>query len=150
MMYPFLTLDDQTEIVHSEMNPDGRVKVYVEKPDEKDFFHNAVCWLPGYQWEDINGEDCSMPQIFKIGPYTIYFWSNENDPLEPIHVHVSERANPNATKIWLTSTGKCYLCHNKSRIPERLLRDIMRVIEARSQDIEARWLDHFGSISYFC
>lgn len=40
-----------------------------------------------------------MPQIFKIGPYTIYFWSNENDPLEPIHVHVSERANPNATKI---------------------------------------------------
>lgn len=55
-----------------------------------------------------------MPQIFKIGPYTIYFWSNENDPLEPIHVHVSERANPNATKIWLTSTGKCYLCHNKS------------------------------------
>ena len=55
MMYPFLTLDDQTEIVHSEMKPDGRVKVYVEKPDEKDFFHNAVCWLPGYQWEDING-----------------------------------------------------------------------------------------------
>ena len=48
MMYPFLTLDDQTEIVHSEMKPDGRVKVYVEKPDEKDFFHNAVCWLPGY------------------------------------------------------------------------------------------------------
>ena len=46
MMYPFLTLDDQTEIVHSEMKPDGRVKVYVEKPDEKDFFHNAVCWLP--------------------------------------------------------------------------------------------------------
>ena len=55
MMYPFLTLDDQTEIVHSEMKPDGRVKVYVEKPDEKDFFHNAVCWLPAYQWEQING-----------------------------------------------------------------------------------------------
>lgn len=26
-----------------------------------------------------------MPQIFKIGPYIIYFWSNENDPLEPVH-----------------------------------------------------------------
>ena len=35
MMYPFLTLDDGTEIVHSERKPDGRVKVYVEKPDEK-------------------------------------------------------------------------------------------------------------------
>ena len=30
MMYPFLTLDDNTEIVHSEMRPDGRVKVYFE------------------------------------------------------------------------------------------------------------------------
>lgn len=53
MMYPFLTLNDQTEIVHSEMRPDGRVKVYIEKPDEKDCFHHAVCWLPGYQWEDV-------------------------------------------------------------------------------------------------
>ena len=31
-----------------------------------------------------------MPQIFKIGSYWIYFWSNESDPLEPIHVHVAE------------------------------------------------------------
>lgn len=35
MMYPFLTLDDQTEIVHSQLLDDGSVKVYVEKPDEK-------------------------------------------------------------------------------------------------------------------
>ena len=55
MMYPFLTLDDGTEIVHSEMYPDGRVKVYMEKPDEKDGFHHAVCWLPGYLWEDVRG-----------------------------------------------------------------------------------------------
>ena len=55
MMYPFMTLDDGAEIVHSEMKPDGRVKVYVEKPDEKDFFHNATCWLPQYRWEEIQG-----------------------------------------------------------------------------------------------
>lgn len=53
-MYPFLTLDDKTEIVHSEMHSDGSVKVYVEKPDEKDFFHNAVCYVPGYQREESN------------------------------------------------------------------------------------------------
>ena len=35
MMYPFMTLDDDTEIVHSDMLPDGRVKVYIERPDEK-------------------------------------------------------------------------------------------------------------------
>ena len=31
-----------------------------------------------------------MPQIFKIGSYLVYIWSNENLPVEPIHVHVSE------------------------------------------------------------
>ena len=55
MMYPFLTLDDQTEIVHSDMQPDGTVKVYVEKPDEKDGFHSASCILPGYRWTAISG-----------------------------------------------------------------------------------------------
>ena len=27
MMYPFMTLDDDTEIVHSEMKPDGREEI---------------------------------------------------------------------------------------------------------------------------
>ena len=55
MMYPFLTLNDETEIVHSEMLDDGRVKVYIEKPDEKDCFHHATCYLPRYEWTDIFG-----------------------------------------------------------------------------------------------
>ena len=55
MMYPFMTLNDDTEITHSEMRDDGRVKVYIETPDAKDGFHSAVCWLPDYTWEDIRG-----------------------------------------------------------------------------------------------
>ena len=55
MMYPFLTLNDETEIVHSELKPNGQVRVYLEKPDEKDGFHNASCFLPDYRWENING-----------------------------------------------------------------------------------------------
>ena len=55
MMYPFLQLSDQTEIVHSEMLPDNRVKVYIEKPDEKDCFHHAECYLPEYAWKNVNG-----------------------------------------------------------------------------------------------
>ena len=50
MMYPYMTLNDDTEITHSEMKPDGRVKVYIETPDEKDGFHDATCWLPEYEW----------------------------------------------------------------------------------------------------
>lgn len=52
-MYPFLTLEDDTEIVHSEMLEDGKVKVYMETPDETCGFRHATCWLPEYRWEDV-------------------------------------------------------------------------------------------------
>lgn len=55
MMYPFLQLDDGTEIVHSNTLPNGEVKVYIEKPDAVDGFHHAACFLPGYRWEDVSG-----------------------------------------------------------------------------------------------
>ena len=55
MIYPFMTLPDDTEITHTEMRPNGTVKVYIETPDEKDGFHNAVCYLPGQKWENISG-----------------------------------------------------------------------------------------------
>lgn len=54
MMYPFMTLPDETEIVHSEMK-DGIVKVYIETPDEKLGFKHATCYLPKNQWEDVVG-----------------------------------------------------------------------------------------------
>ncbi len=67
MMYPFLTLDDETEIVHSDMMPDGRVKVYIEKPDAKDCFHHAACYLPDYRVEDVFGfSEKEMTQYLKI------------------------------------------------------------------------------------
>lgn len=53
MMYPYMTLEDDTEITHSEMKPDGKVKVYIETPDEKVCFRHATCWAPEYTWEDI-------------------------------------------------------------------------------------------------
>jgi hypothetical protein len=55
MMYPFLTLDDNTEIVHSELLKDGSVKVYMETPDEKLCFKHATCYLPSYKWEEVFG-----------------------------------------------------------------------------------------------
>ena len=52
MMYPFMTLNDGTEIVHSEMYPDGTVKVCIETPDDEKFLKSATCWLPMYRWEN--------------------------------------------------------------------------------------------------
>lgn len=54
MMYPFMQLEDNTEIVHSEILKDDKVKVYIERAIEGGF-HSAYCYLPGYMWEEING-----------------------------------------------------------------------------------------------
>jgi len=54
MMYPFLKLEDDTEIVHSELLPDEKVKVYIEKP-VLGGFNYATCYLPEYQWTEISG-----------------------------------------------------------------------------------------------
>ena len=71
-----------------------------------------------------------MPQIFRIGSYIIYFWSNESDPLEPVHVHIAEgKATVNATKIWITSSGKALLCNNNPRIPQRTLNNMVFSIQ---------------------
>ena len=92
-----------------------------------------------------------MPQIFRIGSYIVYFWANESNPIEPIHVHIAEgRASANATKVWITGSGKALLCNNNSKIPDRLLRSIMRTIEANSSEIIQKWYDYFGSIKYYC
>ena len=53
MMYPFLTFNDDTEIVHSEILPDNSVKVYVETPDPKDGFHHMTVYLPDYRIEEV-------------------------------------------------------------------------------------------------
>ncbi len=92
-----------------------------------------------------------MPQLFKIGSYWIYFWSDEGRPLEPVHVHVSEgRPSRNATKIWITMSGKCLKCHNKSQIPENVLKNLLRMIELRADYIVQRWQERFGEVSYYC
>lgn len=92
-----------------------------------------------------------MPQIFRIGPYLIYFWSNEGDPSEPVHVHIAEGVpSAGATKVWITRSGKCLLCNNNSRIPNRTLKIVMRIIEARSAEIVAKWISYFGSADYYC
>ena len=53
--YPFMTLEDETEIVHSEpLTVDGKekVKVVIEQPVTGGF-HSTVCWLPDYTWKKI-------------------------------------------------------------------------------------------------
>lgn len=57
MLYPFMTLDDNTEIVHSEAvieNGVEHVRVCIEKPVFEGF-HSAECLLPEYIWSKVEG-----------------------------------------------------------------------------------------------
>lgn len=52
MMYPYMTLADETEIVHSQIiEEDGKKKIIVhfERPTEEGF-DSARCVLPDYEW----------------------------------------------------------------------------------------------------
>ena len=78
MLYPFLTLPDETEIVHSEsILSEGRelVRVCIEKPVDYGF-KSATCWLPDYRWENIEGytqeEITGLTELVQSLSATIY------------------------------------------------------------------------------
>lgn len=91
-----------------------------------------------------------MPKVLVFGPYIIFFWVGENG--EPVHVHVAEkRPSENATKIWLTSSGGCLLAHNRSKIPDKDLSNILELVSLNHGYICERWQEVFhGDISFYC
>jgi len=42
------------------------------------------------------------------------------------------------------------LCNNNSQIAPHVLRNIMAIIEARSEEVIEKWLKFFGEIHHFC
>ena len=67
MMYPYMTLADETEIVHSQIiEEDGQKKVIVnfERPTE-DGFDSARCILPDYKWLQNDGYSASEIELIQ-------------------------------------------------------------------------------------
>ena len=92
-----------------------------------------------------------MPQVFKIDGYTVYFWSNEGEPLEPIHVHDAEgRPRKDGTKIWITASGKAFVTEWKDDIAVKAQKNILRMIEANSKYIVNKWVNQFGELRFYC
>ena len=84
-----------------------------------------------------------LPILFELYGYKIFFWSNENN--EPIHVHVAKgKQSANATKIWLPAESNPVVVHNKSRIPQKDLSRLLKVVAQNRDTIIARWYDYFG------
>lgn len=92
-----------------------------------------------------------MPKVFDIGPYTVYFWIGEGDPLEPVHVHVTEGVpSPDDTKVWITQSGGTVLCHNRGRIAPARPREVLSVISSQHRLVCEKWQARFGAISFYC
>lgn len=92
-----------------------------------------------------------MPQVFRIGSYIVFFWIGEGEPLEPVHVHIAEGTPAaDATKVWITKSGKTLVANNNSKIPAAMLRKLLRVIEANTGHILKLWKDYFDEISFYC
>ena len=79
-----------------------------------------------------------MPTVFRYLGFRFFFYSNEGDPREPPHVHVTGEGGE--AKFWLrpevsvaTSAG----------LDARHLRRLLRVAEARRDEIERAWHEHF-------
>lgn len=89
-----------------------------------------------------------MPVIIRILGYKIYFFLDESRPLEPIHIHISEKPHKNATKVWILSNGKTEIENNNSRIPERFLNRICKTVETFNEEIKEKWQSTFGEIRY--
>lgn len=79
-----------------------------------------------------------MPIVFRFGDYRFFFYSNEGNPREPIHVHV--RKNDGEAKIWLkpvavaTSVG----------FDARTLRELTKLVEDHANLIEGTWNEYFA------
>lgn len=78
MMYPYMTLADETNIVHSQIiEEDGiqKVLVHFERPTEKGF-DSARCELPRYNWilKDgyTNDEIDLFEKLFRSNAHLLY------------------------------------------------------------------------------
>ncbi|MCR4908536.1 MAG: DUF4160 domain-containing protein [Lachnospiraceae bacterium] len=89
--------------------------------------------------------------VKKAFGYHIFFWSNEGEPLEPLHFHISEKPHKNSTKVWILRDGSLKTANNNDNIPANDLKRIIRFmsLEGNVENTRKKWLEHFGEIKYY-
>ncbi len=79
-----------------------------------------------------------MPVVFRHDGFRFFFYSNEGDPREPIHVHV--RKGGGDAKFWLNPVAVA----SSNGFDARTLRELAHLIEINAPRIERMWHEHFG------
>lgn len=81
-----------------------------------------------------------MPVVFVLDGVKFFFFSNEGDPREPVHIHV--RKATKLAKFWMDPVVQ--LAHSYG-FSARELNKIAKVIDNRKDQIERAWNEHFTS-----
>lgn len=79
-----------------------------------------------------------MPLVFRHDGFRFFFYSNEGNPREPIHVHVMGKGGE--AKFWLTPAHVA----SSDGLDARTLRELARVVDAHSDLIVRAWHEYFG------
>ena len=82
---------------------------------------------------------CSMPVVFHYKSFRFFFYSNEGNPREAMHVHV--RGPDGEAKFWLTPT--VYVADSDG-FDARTLRELRDAVVANKELIERTWNDYFA------
>lgn len=80
-----------------------------------------------------------MPVVFRYKSFRFFFYSNEGNPREAMHIHV--RNGEGEAKFWLMPT--VYLADSDG-FDARTLRDLRTVVAANKDLIERTWNEHFA------
>lgn len=80
-----------------------------------------------------------MPTVFRLDGFRFFFYTNEGDPREPVHIHV--RKGGGEAKPWV---GPEVSVAESVGFDARTLRSLASVVAERADEIEEAWHDHFG------
>ena len=80
-----------------------------------------------------------MPVVFRNGGLRFFFYSDEDTPREPSHIHVRQ-GDREAKPLLPSGLPQAY---NYGFSP-RALRDLRELIEANREQIETAWNEFFG------
>ena len=80
-----------------------------------------------------------MPTVFSQDGFRFYFYSNEGDPRERLHIHV--RRGEDRAKVWLSPN---VVLAESAGFNAKDLRVLLEMARARRADIERAWNEHFG------
>jgi len=80
-----------------------------------------------------------MPVVFRYKGFRFFFYSNEGNPREPVHVHV--RSADGEAKLWLQPEVRVA---GSGGFDAATLRELIEVARTRRELIEEVWHEYFG------